>query len=78
MQIIRAMGLIFDFASEADVRVIPSVTLAFNTGGDRARFEMLLKRNLVPIVGYCATHDRPEHEYELNGVVLKLTITEVF
>ena len=75
--IIVAMGGIFDHAREADCRVMPTATLGFNTGGDRARFEQLLKSKLEPLVGYEATRRRPDHEYELNGIVLKLTVREV-
>lgn len=77
MAIIHALAAIYDHAGEADCRVIPTVILSFNTGGDRLRFEVLLKQQLDPMVGICAIRNRPEHEYELEGVTLKLTITEV-
>lgn len=76
-QMLDAMGEIFDAAKHADVRVIPEITLTFNTIGDRFRFEKTMLVHTEPWLAHEMRRDRPPGEFELNGVVFKLAVKQV-
>lgn len=74
--VVRAMGHLHDAGMYANCGALPVASLTFDNREDRYRFECSLKHGLDPSVGVAATEGREDHEYQLNGIILKLLVKE--
>lgn len=77
-RVLNAMGCIYDAAQYANLETIPVVEICFGRQRDRYEFEAWLRRGLDPYVVVAGTDNRPLHEYQLNGITMRLTVKETY
>lgn len=70
-QLIYAGMSIGEVAKMGDCRVMPEVTLTFNSKGDLARFEAAMKQNTDPLAAHWI---RREGYYEFAGIRFNLVL----
>lgn len=72
-QLIEAAVNLLDASDESDCRVLPEVTLTFNTGGDLARFERTMKAKTDALTMHWV---RQEGHYEFAGLRFNLVVRQ--